>query len=132
MLKDREACEFYVRRFQRKFPQGIRVTQANALAVATQFDWDWAVHHLIPGDLCENTRAFMKLTNDAYDAYRAVMWGAPSDATWRRAEREYERARAVAFARLVQNPALRRELGAMESVSSSWQTRYAWSTGSAS
>lgn len=109
MIDDRGACPTYMKRLRRLFPTGVRVTQAVCVRYANEFDWDWAVTHLVPGRSTVNRRAFDALVRSEYDAWcDAVINGTQRDK--QRTGREYVRARARTFAQLVQRPDLR-EIG---------------------
>ena len=48
LLKKHKACEEQVALFAATFPNGVQVTEATCLAVADQFDFQWAAGNLLP------------------------------------------------------------------------------------
>ena len=76
-LKLAGACESQAKLFRTLFPEGVVVTEAVCISVASNFDWDldWAAAHLLPKSL----RA-------EYERQRAPLWA------------EYERQRAPIWA----------------------------------
>lgn len=48
LLLKRNACSEQRQEFAKRFPYGVEVTEAAALAVADVFDWKWAADSLLP------------------------------------------------------------------------------------
>lgn len=122
-LRQLGACDESIAMFKRlfpvsRYPDGVRVTTELCVQHADEFDWSWAVRHLVPGDSVEDREtAFHELIRDALRAYEYATMRPHTEApcaTCRRIEetaRELERAEARAFAQLIRYPALRTPRG---------------------
>lgn len=47
MLRMKKACESHVLEFERRFPNGIEVTEEVCLSVADIFNWNWAARNFL-------------------------------------------------------------------------------------
>jgi hypothetical protein len=87
MLRGRGACKLQVEEFERRFPDGVEVSVAAAVAVANIFDWDWAAENLLP---CSAWQAYAAAVEPAWQACDAAVVSA---------REAYNAGRAEAFAR---------------------------------
>ena len=85
LLKKHNACEEQVALFATTFPKGVHVTEAACLAVADQFDFQWAADNLLPSDkkaeymaqrapISAEYMAQRAPISAEYEAQRASLW----------------------------------------------------------
>ena len=86
LLREKGACEKARKMFARKYPHGVKVTEAACLAQADEWDWGWAASQLLSASAFAE---FDRATAPALSKYNRAI--APALA-------EYERAIAPAFA----------------------------------
>jgi len=97
-LRAAGACADQVALFEARFGDGVDVTEALCLSVADLFDWSWAADYLLPAPArAEYWRAVRDLSMSlAWDERRRVLRDL---STWGTVWAEYQRAKAVTFAR---------------------------------
>lgn len=67
-LVELDACSSHRRTFQRFFPQGVEVTVEEAVRHSDDFDWTWAVRHILDPSLPSGQAAWLA-ADKAYSDY---------------------------------------------------------------
>lgn len=106
------ACSDQVRLFRRLYPDGVDISVEACLAVADQFDWEWAAEYLLSQPARAEYDRAQQAAWAAYQRARHAAWWAeyekPAFAEYKRVERparaeqaalaEYQRVRRAAWA----------------------------------
>jgi hypothetical protein len=80
-LRAKGACQDQIDLFAQLFPDGVHVTVEAAVAVAGQFDWDWAARNLLSKKGMAAYEAAKAPAWAAYEAAEAPAWAAYEAAT---------------------------------------------------
>lgn len=90
MLRDKNACQEQVEKFQQLYPDGVEVTKAACVAVADVFDWKWAARNFLSD-----------AARQEHDRIKNAAWQELNLVT-AAARQEYDRVEAAAFGRLAE------------------------------